>query len=819
MRETSDLVMNAETWARVLAHFEAETGDQPSSKPDGWELCLLTRLTIKEVGLALRARRRTERLVLQECEGKSLEVCQVFLSQKLAAQTQVVECGAELEATIAACVLEVEDASRCNASSPASRRRSRSRGRDAVRRARSALETAMGSARRYPRNTIAAVGSLLRAGRCLERKSLQEGYVEVNMAGMDLAAPSCLGPPAFFPVGNAAGRHAPITRGLAVSAPRLLFVGLSDPRHLLSALLALPSGTHLQCVVNDLNAETCARNALIMALLARTGSRAMRLLAVFAVWWTHELPVALTPLLASTASEAAAMGACCPATTLVLQRWAALWSAPQAAQPASDLKSVFEATGLSVLGLADAACAVLQDGCIANGTLQHDAARLDYGLYCEHTPPEGWGPAGDGVLLWPEVPFEEEFPTDGVQPPRSDYLAALARQLPSFARTIDQIMQMWTEPGQLDCEYVAGDCLSLALRLTGCFHRIFTSNVADHVGVPALALSLGGLLHAGGELRASLSNNIRALDSQGEARSLVEKLHGISLEALAAVFGLQLGAHEDAEPDQVFLAAGPPDRPVPESLQQWPAECARRLYRCPPPDPETLRRRVAHGDCLGLACRYARRFTVSPVTVACIARLLERAAEALPEAAATAAATSVKEAAPHGWLRLSQCLRWAKLPEAVRAALAPEVQPCRLSRVSLELPRSRVPGWAWRTHPPVVLLWVRASGFESAAAAGVRLVAEDPVWGRCRTRRQLAFLDAGVWGPLRWALEASPEDVQVLDGLEVSLLASGTVRISFALPAVELEYGVGTSAFVLSLVDNAIVTGPHHARELRVAMP
>jgi len=94
----------------------------------------------------------------------------------------------------------------------------------------------------------------------------------------------------------------------------------------------------------------------------------------------------------------------------------------------------------------------------------------------------------------------------------------------------------------------------------------------------------------------------------------------------------------------------------------------------------------------------------------------------------------------------------------------------------------------------------------------------EPVWGGCRTKRQLAFLARGAWGALGWALlEATAAEAQVLDGLAVELLPGGSFLVSFELPAADLEHGVGSAGFLVSTVDNCIVTGPHSVGDLREA--
>ncbi|CAE8627276.1 unnamed protein product [Polarella glacialis] len=490
--------------------------------------------------------------------------------------------------------------------------------------------------------------------------------------------------------------------------------------------------------------------------------------AAFVLWWMHDLPASILPLLAGVAHAAAAGGklSSSRSTELVAR---------------SDLQEVISNVDLQACGLLQAADEFLH----VDGEVEPD-----------------------------------EFDPDVGQPPRAVYLLALSRLLPRFVAICSAAAEGWLEPGHAKCEFVAGDCLTLPEKVAGGFHRIFTSNVADHVGVPALALGLGPLLVEEGQLRASLSNNLRALCSSGDAHSLFPKLHGVSLEDAAAALGFQVQVPSCAAghtPDQVRLVFAGTEalQHSAGALKLWPAECARRLYRCPKADITTIRRRAAQGEVLGMAHRYARRFTCSPITVKCISRLLERAAIQLPPAEAAEAAAAVKAALPHSQMRLSQCLNWQQLPTAMSEALAPEVQRRDWRRVSFEVSRDSIPSWAWRTHPAVVLLWVRPAGFQSAAAAGVKLAPQEPVWHRCRKRSQLAFLEGGVWGPLRWALQASPEEVQVLDGVDLALQANGHFQVTFALEAAEREFGLGGAAFILSLVDNVIVTGPHEAGSLQ----
>ncbi|CAE8684826.1 unnamed protein product [Polarella glacialis] len=835
--------MDAALWTRVLDLFKEEAGDLPSEEPEGWEHCLLARLAARELGRPSCAK-KVERLLLQK--GQTLADCRRLVGEAAGLSTEgqgglkpPASCKkAEADVLVKEAQDAVAEAS--DGIARTVRSRSRSRRKAALLRARSALQRPEVCLRGSPQ-AAATAASLLSASQQLRRNqtlpavATTEQAVSSNVGSLclGLSAPACLGPPAFFPVGNAAGRFEPLTRGLLVDRPRLLFVGISDPRHLLAALPDLPK-SQVSCVLNDLNAETCARNAIILGLLGGTGPRGPRVLAAFVLWWMHDLPASILPLLAGVAHAAAAGGACCPATSAVLRQWASVWSSAGKLSSSrstelvarSDLQEVISNVDLQACGLLQAADEFLHvDGevCLnftANITLQHQLARLDYGLHAGHVTPTGWEAAGDGVLLWPESVEPDEFDPDVGQPPRAVYLLALSRLLPRFVAICSAAAEGWLEPGHAKCEFVAGDCLTLPEKVAGGFHRIFTSNVADHVGVPALALGLGPLLVEEGQLRASLSNNLRALCSSGDAHSLFPKLHGVSLEDAAAALGFQVQVPSCAAghtPDQVRLVFAGTEalQHSAGALKLWPAECARRLYRCPKADITTIRRRAAQGEVLGMAHRYARRFTCSPITVKCISRLLERAAIQLPPAEAAEAAAAVKAALPHSQMRLSQCLNWQQLPTAMSEALAPEVQRRDWRRVSFEVSRDSIPSWAWRTHPAVVLLWVRPAGFQSAAAAGVKLAPQEPVWHRCRKRSQLAFLEGGVWGPLRWALQASPEEVQVLDGVDLALQANGHFQVTFALEAAEREFGLGGAAFILSLVDNVIVTGPHEAGSLQ----
>lgn len=862
--------MDAAVWQRLLREFHEESGgDEPSEESlDAWEVCLLARLAGKELGLKKHGASKLEALLLTKCENSSLQSVRDEISRRFQAQASKLAGDNESPAPpvalaraagAAGSVLDQAERLIVGLRSPGvgkPRERGRSRSRSplagAGKRVRTLLQEARNSLRDGLPLTSRAVGCLaaasdgdfvVAADRLLRLACDAEAAAErIAPPTQGLAAPPCFGPPAFFPVGNAAGRHEAITRGLSVNQPRLLFIGISDPRHLFTALDELPQDAEVSCVLNDLNAETSARNALLVGLLRSPAAepRAVRIFAAFALWWSHELPAMLLPMLVNVAEAVASDGSCCPATAKTLRQWAACWSADageaQAAakppSPSQDLAEVLAGTPALELSAVSAAVLAggrksLVSGCVDNCTLQHLPASLDYGLYRERAAPAGFQAAGDGLLLWPDVPADEEFTTDSGQPLRAEYVAVMSRHVARFADALDSVSEHWLEPGRVRCDFVAGDCLTLPGRIVGGFHRVFTSNVADHVGIPGLALSLGPFLRprsaeptgvaAGahedgiGEIRASLSNNLRALDSSGAAHgSLCLKLHGATLDTVAAACGLGVRVEGLSDADQVVLRNWPlPDGSrMAEALRTWPAECARRLYRCPPPDAQTVARRVAQGECRGMAHRYARRFTVSPVTVACIARLLDRAIAILPAEEALRVCDDVLTLAKHSRLRFGQCLTWGAMPKPIRSALEGLCWSGPCDAYQFEIPRKDAPYWAWRTHPPVVVLWIRAKGLASARQAGIRLEPSEPAWPRCRTRGSVAFLDAGVWGPLRWALEAHPDEVQLLDGLAVQIGAD-CLRIVFPLTVAEAEYGVGSAAFLLSLVDNTIISGPH----------
>ena len=113
----------------------------------------------------------------------------------------------------------------------------------------------------------------------------------------------------------------------------------------------------------------------------------------------------------------------------------------------------------------------------------------------------------------------------------------------------------------------------------------------------------------------------------------------------------------------------------------------------------------------------------------------------------------------------------------------------------------------------MLLLWVRGAAF---SAAKVKLGPEEPKWHRCKRKTQVAFLEEEVWGQLKWALES--KDVQVIDAFDLEL-EDEKLLITFPLEAYELDFGLGGAAFLLSIIDNVIVTGPHYQEDLETVWP
>lgn len=73
---------------------------------------------------------------------------------------------------------------------------------------------------------------------------------------------------------------------------------------------------------------------------------------------------------------------------------------------------------------------------------------------------------------------------------------------------------------QVEWSCLAGDCLLVSRELErgDGFHRIFTSNVADHVGIPSLVLAFRPLLAQSGWLLACLSTLV-------QPSSMIDCLH------------------------------------------------------------------------------------------------------------------------------------------------------------------------------------------------------------------------------------------------------------------------------------------------------
>lgn len=78
----------------------------------------------------------------------------------------------------------------------------------------------------------------------------------------------------------------------------------------------------------------------------------------------------------------------------------------------------------------------------------------------------------------------------------------------------------------------------------------------------------------------------------------------------------------------------------------------------------------------------------------------------------------------------------------------PDLHPLRTwTLVRFQLPSRDLPRWAWRSHPTVLLLWLRPEAF--AAATGCPLRPQEPKWHRCNTPKQLKFVE-GERGALRY---------------------------------------------------------------------
>eukprot|EP00929_Paragymnodinium_shiwhaense_P120243 TRINITY_DN92162_c0_g1_i1.p1 TRINITY_DN92162_c0_g1~~TRINITY_DN92162_c0_g1_i1.p1 ORF type:complete len:850 (-),score=104.47 TRINITY_DN92162_c0_g1_i1:407-2956(-) len=849
--------MDDACWADVLSSFEEEAGDEPSDALEGWEICLLAKVCAKKLKLPKQKASSLERLLLKKCSQLTVSACLSCIREHLSKEAsgaatasagQATGIDSKRSAAEASAIQEAKSifeqasaASRGRCSS-----RSRSRHRKRVQESACALRKVVGKGAVSAAVAETATG-LLKAAVSLDsvKMTQQQATAESKSqrAVATLRAPACFGPPAFFPVGNAAGRFPPLSHGVKAGADvQMLFVGISDPRHLLMALSTMPPDVKPESVLNDLNAETCARNALLLALLGcHSGpaldsfSAASRVLLAFELWWSHEIPVAHLSMLIAAASSLSSAAHCCGATRATLEKWKDEWhklteagrqtvgnTPPEQRFSSKDLRVVYEANDMEKY--ACSAEQILKDGCIDNITLQKPSAKLDYGLYKERRAPEGFISAGDGVLLWPEVASDAEFETRAGQPCRAEYLAALSALFPRFFEELVSVAKRWFQHGLVKCRHIAGDCQALpAVLERNSFDRIFTSNVADHVGLPALALSLGPLLKTGGWIMMSLSNNLRALDSTGTAESLCQIIYGIPLDSLACACGLRATAVKDVDPDVIFLEKAANAEPLSAaSRRDWLLASARRLYRCPLGDPKTVAKRMADGECIGMANRYVRRYSVSPVTVGCLAALLEQHMTLLASDD-DGALSAVLAAASHSQLQLARSLSKGLGPSAVARTLSAGDHLASTAStwcsVAVEIEKTQIPSWAWRTHPPVVVLWIRSSGLVRARAAKVSLQApKTPGWEDLVTRSQVQKrLEAGTWGILRWAMQASAEDVQILDDVDVMLLESGAVQISFEVPKVELDCGAFSSAVIVSTVDNAVIAGPFNGEALRPA--
>ncbi|CAL1161440.1 unnamed protein product [Cladocopium goreaui] len=761
--------MDDVTWQQLLRSCAEELGDDVAEPPESFELCVLAKVAAKRFNLPKRT------LESQLLGAQSLQQSRVLLQQVLPALPT-----AELQQLLR---------------STSRSRRLRSR---RLSRARELLQQ-LGPERCRSPWGAPFCRQLRTEAADLRAEAAEAAELPERFTG--LQAPVTLGPPAFFPVGNAAGRFAPLTAGLDlsdVSDPRdvaLLFVGLSDPRHLFAALLhGALAVKRWRCAMNDLNAETSARNALILQLLVDSSEAlSRRIWTIFALWWFHELPLDALPLL--RAAAAAALPRCCSATGAVLEMWSEQWRAATGEQAfeGSEMEEVLGSVqfdlppGFSETGW-------LKQPVTCNATLRHSSARLQYQLHRGlDAGSDGWQLCSDGVLLWPEEMLEPE----GLAT-REAYLGALAKLFPPFAAKLLQLHQQLRE-SSLEWSCVAGDCLVIARQLeaSGPFHRIFTSNVADHVGLPGLVLALAPLLVPGGKLSCSLNNNLKALDFNGDVVSLVPKLYGIDLQTFAQHMGVTCEKVEGAQ-DQLWITRSSSEMLPADgtALASWILHSTSQLHRCPAPDPETLRRRGASGETWGMAQRFARRFTCSKVTVPVLAALLRRL-HTLDAPRANELLGQLKGAAPSAQMRLAQCL--------------PDLHPLRTwTLVRFQLPSTDLPRWAWRSHPTVLLLWLRPEAF--AAATGCPLQPQEPKWHRCNTPKQLKFVEGGVWGQLKWALERPGDEVQVIDGFDLNLLESGDLEATFALDSSEVAFGVAGAAFLLSVVDNVIVSGPHEPK-------
>ena len=269
-------------------------------------------------------------------------------------------------------------------------------------------------------------------------------------------------------------------------------------------------------------------------------------------------------------------------------------------------------------------------------------------------------------------------------------------------------------------------------------------------------------------------NNLKALHFQGDVSSLVPRLHGVTLDGLSKLLGINC----KCDGDQLWIQRSSV-RADKVHLLAWLVDSARRLYQAPVADEETVRLRQEHGDPLGMAHRFLRRYCCSAMTVSTIAGLLaDLSHEELLEGF-----RQVTRAAPHSALRLAQCL--------------PLRRTWRLWR--FPVCRSQLPSGAYRSQ--VVLLWVKGH---------CKLRPQEPTWQHLRRSSQITFLKAGTWGHLKWAMES--KDVQIIDGFHLHLSSKGSeeLLVTFALDSEDLR----GSAFLLSVIDNHVVSGPHLQEKL-----
>ncbi|CAE7873643.1 unnamed protein product [Symbiodinium sp. KB8] len=503
--------MDDDLWTDILQAFEQEAGEHPASKPEGWELCLLARVAASRLESTKSVRKtlakRIERLLL--AAEPRLDDCRGVLARGLG---NAIELSAP-----------IQEARRLVSRSLTSR--SRSPRRESLRQAHTLLEKA-GSAWKNQPDAVEVAANLLSAGEALSleeisartlvavacaayrnplrmeatrknwpRKSLRKLIFQNCRKQSDIDQ-ATLGPPAFFPVGNAAGRfealQAARTDGLCPEGElRLLFIGARS------------------CIVD------CLRLSL-----------------------RSELPVVLLPLIAAAAKSILDTGqsqsrnamqllscyqyCAWAADSNVLKNWWTAWMTEGCDCPEvhSLIKSVFMA------GEHSEVLSALNVPCLEASWNPFEAqAALRYEKEST-TPRQAICLAFKGSLRL--------------------QLTAIAtgtgkRSLPAGGRKLAMVFCYGLQlmDGYAQRNAVARTRVSPVEARQ--FDRVFTSNVADHVGVPALALALAPL---GGELLVCLSNNLRALDLSGDIKALFLKMHGITLEAVFVFFLLSAFARK-----------------------------------------------------------------------------------------------------------------------------------------------------------------------------------------------------------------------------------------------------------------------------------